>query len=107
MVFRCNVGSCSSNFNTLNQLISHLKQHLKYETAAVVICPYPNCFNTYKIVSSFSSHLSRIHKSNLIYAKTLNKIGPSTYESNTSESVDIMPSPSNDYGMQEIIQTIF
>ena len=51
-------------------------------------------------MSSFSSHLSRIHKNNLIYPQTLSEIGPNNYETNMSESMDIIPSTSNDYEMQ-------
>ena len=61
MNFVCNLQHCHLKFCSSRQLISHLKQHIK--DGLKVKCPYIGCNSFYKVISSFSAHLSRKHRS--------------------------------------------
>ena len=50
---------CQESFVYFNSFISHIKSHIKY--GIKIACPYENCNRQYSIVSSFSSHLYRVH----------------------------------------------
>ncbi|XP_074645861.1 uncharacterized protein LOC141902120 [Tubulanus polymorphus] len=46
-------------FDSLNDLIVHLKNHINFGTE--IMCPFNNCAQIYSNKSSFSSHMSRKH----------------------------------------------
>ncbi|XP_034248962.1 uncharacterized protein LOC117649887 [Thrips palmi] len=57
----CSVGTCKKEFDVYKGFLSHLNFHLSQ--SAIVECPYTECFKKYKNKKSFSSHLSRSHRS--------------------------------------------
>lgn len=57
----CHVELCSVKCNDLSSLKSHLKCHIR--EGRVVSCPFRQCEKTFSVVSSFTSHFSRVHKS--------------------------------------------
>ena len=59
MSFNCSLRHCGLKFGTSKRLVSHLKQHIKEGFS--VKCPYLGCDSCYRVVSSFSAHLSRKH----------------------------------------------
>ena len=63
MDFICKVPICNLKFHTSKHLLSHLKQHIKDDYS--IECPYTECTNVCKVVSSFSAHLSREHVSSV------------------------------------------
>ena len=56
---QCNVPLCGKLNSSLNEMIKHLKKHIR--EGASIVCPFINCTASYKVISSFSSHLSRCH----------------------------------------------
>ncbi|KAJ8034877.1 hypothetical protein HOLleu_21895 [Holothuria leucospilota] len=60
---RCMLPFCQENLPDFSHLIAHLRTHIMhgYEVA----CPFEQCDKKYKVISSFSSHLSRVHKRNV------------------------------------------
>ena len=59
MNFECSLQHCGFKFGTSKRLVSHLKQHIKEGFS--VKCPYLGCNFCYRVVSSFSAHLSCKH----------------------------------------------
>ena len=57
--FICLLDFCQESFLYFNSFISHFKSHIK--CSFKIACPYENCKRQYSIVSSFSSHLYRVH----------------------------------------------
>lgn len=57
----CHVEFCDVRCNDLSSLNSHLKSHIREGRA--VSCPFRQCGRTFSVVSSFTSHFSRVHKS--------------------------------------------
>ncbi|KAK6177818.1 hypothetical protein SNE40_015847 [Patella caerulea] len=60
VTFRCNKPECLQQLLTFQDFTTHLKSHISY--LEPVDCPFVDCDTTFKIKSSFSSHLSRKHK---------------------------------------------
>ena len=58
----CKVFSCHKKLNNFREFIAHLKSHLADGSGTVVSCPYEGCSNSFKLKSSFTSHLSRKHR---------------------------------------------
>lgn len=57
----CTNSLCGTEWDTPARLIKHLKNHmLKGE---ITQCPYRNCKKCYRNISSFTSHLTKNHKS--------------------------------------------
>lgn len=56
----CHVDFCSAKCDSLTEFYSHLEVHIK--EGQVVACPFKQCDKTFKVVSTFTSHLSRKHK---------------------------------------------
>lgn len=95
---------CSScNFKTYLQskFMSHLKNH------EIIVCPIKNCYKTYSVYSSFSSHLTRYHswygandfKSE--YVSTLTKIPNLSVSQITEDTIPIKSS----IGSEEVTHT--
>ncbi|KAK6173875.1 hypothetical protein SNE40_017254 [Patella caerulea] len=59
--FRCFNQVCEQKIDSYPELISHLKGHISVNEH--VECPFNGCRGIFKIKSSFSSHLSRCHRS--------------------------------------------
>ena len=59
MNFECSLQRCGLKFGISRRLVSHLKQHIKEGFS--VKCPYLGCDSCYRMVSSFSAHLSPKH----------------------------------------------
>lgn len=57
--FVCALSLCSNRFQTVQELLVHLKKHLVEGRA--ITCPIAGCQRTYTLKSSFTSHLSRKH----------------------------------------------
>ena len=58
---RCAFASCQYKCSNLYDFIQHFKVHIN--DGHSVPCPFTNCNGVFKIVSSFTSHISRQHKS--------------------------------------------
>ena len=59
-VLTCHVTSCSKKCRDLIEFLAHLRGHIEDQVS--VLCPFKNCERTYHNKKSFSSHLSRNHK---------------------------------------------
>lgn len=57
--FKCSVMSCCETFALRNELVSHLKKHIKCGTT--VQCPIYSCERKFKNISSLTAHISRYH----------------------------------------------
>lgn len=57
--FKCHVDFCEVQCGTLTQLLSHLKSHI--QSGLEIWCPF-GCNRTFKVRSTFASHVSRTHK---------------------------------------------
>ena len=56
----CELPFCQQKFNDIFHLIRHLKSHI--ENQYEINCPYLNSGRKYQIKSSFTSHISRMHR---------------------------------------------
>jgi hypothetical protein len=75
----CQVRFCEFNCNGFAEFISHIKDHI--EKGEEIECPFKSCSSTFKVKSSFSSHLSRKHKS-----CTVENLDVSVYDSQVISS---------------------
>ena len=57
--FQCNVLLCGKLNSSLNEMIKHLKKHIRRGTS--IVCPFINCTASYKVISFFSSLVTRYH----------------------------------------------
>ena len=57
----CTVEICRKEFDNLPILLKHLKVHIT-KTQEKITCPFRRCRRQYTVLSSFTSHLSKIHK---------------------------------------------
>lgn len=60
---KCNKPLCNKTFDNIKILLSHLKWHI--QTSGSVNCCFKGCNREYKIKSSFSAHISRVHNCNI------------------------------------------
>ncbi|XP_071810939.1 uncharacterized protein [Apostichopus japonicus] len=60
---QCDIIFCRQVCNDIPALLKHLKEHL--DVGATVLCPFNNCESSFTKKSSFTSHLSRCHKSDM------------------------------------------
>lgn len=58
---RCPLNFCAKILASIQDLLGHLKDHIAQGTE--VTCPFQGCILTFKVKSSFTSHLSRRHRS--------------------------------------------
>lgn len=58
--FKCSISLCECKFNTVKELISHLKNHIT--EGRTVPCPITGCENAFTVKSSFTAHMSRKHR---------------------------------------------
>nr|XP_046250889.1 uncharacterized protein LOC124062276 isoform X2 [Scatophagus argus] len=58
--FKCAVSLCECKFDTVKELISHLKKHIT--EGQTVPCPITGCENAFTVKSSFTAHMSRKHR---------------------------------------------
>lgn len=58
--YTCENVSCQKQCTDLKDLLAHLRSHLF--KSDLVKCPFAKCGKTFKEGSSFTSHISRIHK---------------------------------------------
>lgn len=77
---KCNEPFCNKTFDNIRILLSHLKWHI--QTSGSVKCCFKGCNREYKIKSSFSAHVSRIHNYNI----------SSISQDCFSENADVIPS---------------
>ncbi|XP_032366275.1 uncharacterized protein LOC116685222 [Etheostoma spectabile] len=57
---KCSWEFCGKECESIKGLVAHLKCHL--QEGLEVTCPYSGCAKAFKVISSFTSHLSRCHK---------------------------------------------
>jgi len=58
--FVCSIAFCRQQCASLRDFVGHLKYHLTQKTS--VCCPFKNCGKQFHGVSSFKSHVSRLHR---------------------------------------------
>lgn len=58
--FACAIALCARQFQTVKELLSHLKEH--FVEGRPVACPVTGCKSTFTLKSSFTAHMSRKHK---------------------------------------------
>ena len=58
--FVCNIIFCKKQFKYYPNLIKHLKTRI--ERSINVQCPFSSCDKLYSNVSSFTGHISKLHK---------------------------------------------
>ena len=56
----CQVPLCCFQCKDLHQFLGHLRHHIQDNVE--VVCPFKDCAKSFSVKSSFSSHLSRIHR---------------------------------------------
>ena len=56
---KCAISLCARQFQTVKELISHLKDHIV--EGRPVLCPVTGCTNNFTVKSSFTAHMSRTH----------------------------------------------
>ena len=56
----CNLAGCSQKCDSIPNLCSHLKHHIR--NGEKVVCPFFKCLKYFRNSSSFASHVSRLHK---------------------------------------------
>jgi len=56
----CTVDICKKEFYNFYELVKHLKFHIKKKEQ--IVCPYSQCKNKYTVVSSFTGHMSKMHR---------------------------------------------
>lgn len=56
----CRVGLCRTKSENTQSFFTHLKLHIR--EGKEVACPFRNCDKTFKVQSSFTSHMSRKHE---------------------------------------------
>lgn len=56
----CSTILCKFTCNNFPDYVAHLKAHIK--NGLSVSCPFGNCTRNFTVISSFSSHLSRVHR---------------------------------------------
>ena len=61
VALQCYKPLCQKKCVTLKLLIAHLKTHLN-GPGSEIVCPFKKCKGKFKLVPSFSSHISRYHK---------------------------------------------
>lgn len=85
----CNVVGCSETFAVRNELISHLKKHIK--SGLTVQCPIDSCEKFFHNISSLTSHISRCHnilqERISVHHKDVHLTSPN--EDNSNQSVEI------------------
>lgn len=58
--YMCSIDICKKEFDNFSKLVKHLKFHIKKKDQ--IMCPYPQCKNKYTVVSSFTGHMSKMHR---------------------------------------------
>ncbi len=59
--FKCHIEMCAFQCKDIDDFFTHLRYHIRGGVS--VACPFKKCRNTkIKVVSSFTSHLSRFHQ---------------------------------------------
>lgn len=88
--FKCAVSLCARYFQTVRELISHLKEHIVEGRA--VACPVAGCSNSFTVKSSFTAHMSRKHR-----ACSVNDISDLFKETiPQSPCEEVLPNPNDD-----------
>ena len=59
--FECQLFACGEKFRNSKEIIFYVKKHVR--EGFLMKCPFVDCLKSYKVVSSFTSHLSRQHHS--------------------------------------------
>jgi len=59
-IYICTVDICKKEFYNFYELVKHLKFHIKKKEQ--IVCPYSQCKNKYTVVSSFTGHMSKMHR---------------------------------------------
>ena len=67
----CDNVLCKQECSNFADLLKHLKLHISQKEQ--ITCPYKNCRRTYKVLSSFTGHLTRSHKKFHLATTFLNK----------------------------------
>ncbi|XP_016842392.1 uncharacterized protein LOC103315333 [Nasonia vitripennis] len=60
--FVCSISSCEKEWDCFSDLVKHLKVHIKKNDQ--ITCPMHDCGKKYKVLSSFTSHLTKQHRNN-------------------------------------------
>ncbi len=58
---KCSINFCSTEYADIKGLVSHLSSHI--QEGLTVTCPFLGCSKTFSVKTSFSSHISRYHRS--------------------------------------------
>jgi hypothetical protein len=98
---QCSLIACQQNFTEFDSLIGHYKMHIR--NCDEITCPFKHCSNKYNVVSSFSSHITRVHPPNPSERGASNSLAEGAVdvndefvEENTNENV----SAENDIDME-------
>lgn len=102
-----NCTACTDSFSSYKSLIAHIKTHLRSHIA--IICPFDSCLRSFTKVPSFSSHLSRYHKSKITSNEviTVNDCSEHSLQDSTANLFDTGDENSNDnvFVDQSLVQT--
>lgn len=56
----CRFSNCQKKCENISDLFAHLRSHI--QEGEEINCPFPDCSAKYRVISSFSSHVSRYHR---------------------------------------------
>lgn len=96
---KCAVALCGCHFQTVKELLLHLKEHIVDGRA--VSCPVIGCTNMFSVKSSFTAHMSRKHKGcssdriNYMYKETPSTSSAVIHSEDVSQSTDEIMAPTD------------
>ena len=61
---QCSLTSCQQECSDFQEILGHYKLHIKQ--GHQMTCFFHNCSNSYTVVSSFTSHISRVHPQEIL-----------------------------------------
>ena len=79
----CTVEICQKEFDNFSCLLKHMKGHIHNKQE--IKCPYSGCEKKYSIISSFTSHLTKVHKTVYHQSKTVSNENSISFEDNNVE----------------------
>lgn len=89
---RCNRVLCCKKFSKLRYLISHLNSHMKL--GQIIQCCFRGCDRTFKLRSSFASHLTRCHSNHKHISQSYLDTGCSDMQQFNLEKISVEYIPS-------------
>lgn len=97
----CHVDFCSARCENLTAFYSHLKTHIR--EGKTVACPYRHCKKSFTVLSTFTSHMSRKHKSGTEENLAESVVNPGVSHESEQDQSDMQIDPPSDAGDEQEI----